>query len=121
MWIGDPDVVYEVRPENQGFVHGDLIFLDGSRLHFREYVDCDPVVERLTYSYNYMRADSTLIFRYDNTPHHFHLGLPSFPDHKHDLGGTQIVQSSRPELADILEEIATFISAGWNVEPDAST
>ncbi len=53
------------------------------------------------YSFHYQRADSTLIFRYDNSPHF--PNLPTFPAHKHTPDG--VIPSAAPDLADVLREI----------------
>ena len=44
----------------------------------------------------------TLVFRYDNAPHHQHLA--SYPHHKHIGDGVQ--ESSEPNFHDVLLEIS---------------
>jgi Family of unknown function (DUF6516) len=46
------------------------------------------------------RADSELVFRYDNTPHF--PDLPSFPHHKHLRDA--VVASDKPDLLVVLQE-----------------
>jgi hypothetical protein len=58
------------------------------------------------YSYHYQRANATLIFRYDDTPHHS--DLPGFPHHKHDGGEQNVVPVESPDLPTVLKEIARF-------------
>ena len=96
----------EQRSDEIGFVRGDLSFSDGSRLHFREYVyqPEGAAAERFTYTYHYQRADGTLIFRYDNTPHF--PGLRNSPHHKHDGDENNVAPSEAPDLAAVLKEIA---------------
>lgn len=113
LWIETSSIAYAERSNEQCFIRGDIRFIDNSRLHFREYVDCEPVVERLSYSYTYLRPDSSLIFRYDNTPHHIRLGIVSFPHHKHVYTENNIVESACPELQDVLNEIGSFIFEVW--------
>jgi len=79
-----------------------LRFPDHSQLRIVERL----VVERYTiiktrYTYHYQRADGTLVFRYDNVPHHPEIG--SHPHHKHV--GDAIVASTPPDLSEVLREI----------------
>ncbi|HKZ86197.1 MAG TPA: DUF6516 family protein [Anaerolineae bacterium] len=55
------------------------------------------------YSYHYQRADASLIFRYDDTPHYSE--LPGFPHHKHDGSEQNVVAVTPPDLAAVLKEI----------------
>jgi len=45
-------------------------------LHFRELVDLESERARQMYSYHYQRSGTSLVFRYDDTPHY--PGLPNF-------------------------------------------
>src|SRR5574339_197823 len=70
-----PEVEYDYRDRETGFLKGDLVFKDGSCLHFHEFVQVkqkEPVY-RYMYAFQYMKADGTLIFRYDDTGHFPHL------------------------------------------------
>jgi hypothetical protein len=57
------DVRSEKRTPTEGFLRGDVVFKDDSRLHFRELISTDPSAQLLSYTYQYMRADGTMIFR----------------------------------------------------------
>jgi len=98
-WIMQP----ERRGRTQGYLRGDVHLVDGSRLHFREYVDVTRSVERATYAYQYMSADQQFIFRYDNVAHHPYIS--TYPHHKHDGSDANVLPSSAPTLADVLAEI----------------
>lgn len=100
----------ERRSDEIGFLRGDLSFSDGSRLHFREYVRQaeGASAERYTYTYRFQRADGTLVFRYDNTPHY--PDLPNAPHHKHDGGEANVISASAPNLAAVLKEIESLIA-----------
>ena len=98
-------ISYEKRGADAGMVRGELTFVDGTILHFREYVEVETQVVRLMYTYHYMDAHNQLIFRYDNTGHHRKLGLPTYPHHKHQGAEDNVVPSSAPDLAEVLEEI----------------
>ena len=97
---------FELRPGNQGYAFGVVLFQDRSGLYFREYHDSIAShVSKLMYSYHYQDADQQLIFRYDNAPHHPEIS--SHPHHKHggDQSGEQIVAAQPPGLPEVLREI----------------
>lgn len=106
--IHSSTVTYDQRSTHIGFIRGDLHFLDGSRLHFREFVNVEHGTDRYMYVYQYQHSDDTLIFRYDNAPHY--PDLPSFPHHKHDGNESNVVPVSAPDLGTVLSEIRQLIS-----------
>ncbi len=77
----------------QGFLRGDVFFKDGSRLHFRKLVTTDPRVQRVSYTYHYMRADETLLFRYDDSDHF--PKLSTAPHHKY-IGENDVAAADIP-------------------------
>ena len=99
------DVSYDKRGTYEGFIRGEVYFVDGSTLHLREFLDTEITSERLTYVYQYMDATQRLIFRYDNTGHHRKLNLPTYPHHKHEGSEDNVIASSAPDLAAVLDEI----------------
>lgn len=108
-------VTYDKRSMYIGFIRGALYLLDGSRLHFREFVDTQAGVERYMYAYQYQREDGELVFRYDNTDHHRSLNLPTHPHHKHNGIRNRIVASPAPTLAQVLIEIEGLIDLAQDV------
>ncbi|MFN9170638.1 MAG: DUF6516 family protein, partial [Dolichospermum sp.] len=44
-------------------------FSRGSRLFFKEYIDLQESLEKLSYSFHYQDNENNLIFRYDNAKH----------------------------------------------------
>lgn len=100
------EVRAEKRTPVQGYLRGELVFKDGSRLHFRELVTTEPSVILVSYTYQYMQADGTLIFRYDDTDHF--PNLPGAPHHKH-LSETEVVAAQPPSLQTVLREIEKLI------------
>ena len=105
-----PEVEYDYRDRETGFLKGDLVFKDGSRLHFREFVQVkqsEPVY-RYMYAFQYMKADGTLIFRYDDTKHFPH--LPTAPHHKH-IGENDVLAANAPDLLQVLKEIENIIAS----------
>ena len=99
------NVTYDKRSTYEGFVHGEIIFVDDSLLHLREFVDVETEIDRLTYVYQYMTAAQMLVFRYDNTGHHRKSNLSTYPHHKHDSSEATVIASPAPDLADVLREI----------------
>jgi hypothetical protein len=85
------------------YVVGRLTFADGSILGFSEAV----LPGERRYRYHYGAADGTLIFRYDNAPHHPYLA--SFPYHKHEPAG--LAEAGERRLNEILVEVEDVILA----------
>jgi hypothetical protein len=105
-FVKSQDVHAEKRTLTEGFLRGDVIFKDGSRLHFRELVSTDPNIQLVSYTYHYMRAEGTTIFRYDDADHF--PNLPTAPHHKH-VGENEVVAASAPDLESVLKEIEVLI------------
>lgn len=103
------NVTYEKRGTHEGFIRGDLYFIDGSTLHLREFVDVEIIEDRVMYVYQYMDSSDKLVFRYDNSGHHKKLGLSTYPHHKHEGGEDNIVSSAAPDLATVLQEIESLV------------
>lgn len=102
-------VNFEIRSGEQGYLTGKLAFIDGSTLHFSEYLDqSGDRVEKLMYTYHYQDEQHQLIFRYDNARHRPPLRAASL-EHKHI--SNQVVQAPAPTLEEVLAEIVT--SKGW--------
>jgi len=104
--VKSQDIYTEKRTPTEGFLRGDVTFKDDSRLHFRELVSTDPSVQVVSYTYQYMRADGTTIFRYDDADHF--PNLTTAPHHKH-VGETDVVAANGPSLESVLKEIEGMI------------
>ena len=93
---------WERLPKDQGLIAADLRFFDGSLLSFDErvYVERGKVV-KISYRYHYQRADGTLVFRYDNAPHHPEVS--TFPDHIHTEG--RVEAAELPDLSEVLRRV----------------
>ena len=107
--VHSSSVTYDKRTSYVGFIRGTILLLDGSTLHFREFVDVETAVERYSYAYQYQRDDE-LLFRYDNTEHHRKLKLLTFPHHKHDGSETNVIAAQAPTMATVLEEIELLLN-----------
>jgi len=101
------DLEYFITSSITAYIKGEVLFADGSRLslfeHFRRK---DRRLEMTDYRYHYMAKDDSIIFRYDNAPHHPH--LEHFPFHKHLQKG-EVVPANLPGFEAILEEIEASI------------
>lgn len=103
------NVTYDKRASHEGFIRGEIYFIDGSILHLREFIDVEIDEDRLIYVYQYMNPEKELVFRYDNTGHHKDMNLPTYPHHKHEGNKYHIRASSAPDLASILKEIEVLV------------
>jgi len=93
---------WERLAEDQGLIAADLRFFDGSLLSFDERVHVERGrVVKIKYRYHYQRADGTLVFRYDNAPHHPEVF--TFPDHIHIEGRVEATEP--PDLSQVLRRI----------------
>lgn len=103
------DLQINVRIVIAGF-NAIIRFHDNSRLIIAERLQrVGPLnCKRTAYRFHYQRADGTLIFRYDNSPHYPHLA--TFPAHKH-VGDT-VIAAEPPDLTDMLHEIDAIIYSG---------
>ncbi len=84
------------------FVNGSITFFNETILDFTESVS----PEKLKYRYQYMTADSSLIFRYDNVPHF--RDMSTFPHHKHLPD--RVVASQPVTLRQVIEEIVDLLT-----------
>ncbi len=95
----------EIRPQKQLVIHADIVFIDGSVLHIREYIEAKFKIERISYAYQHQSKDGELIFRYDNAPHKPELG---FKEHKHTNDG-KITEDSLPDICKLMDEIIKYL------------
>jgi Family of unknown function (DUF6516) len=105
-FVENPQVNLEKRAETVGFIRGDIEFIDGSLLHFRELIDLRLPLRLVMYAYHYQLVDGTLIFRYDNASHH--MKVSTFPHHKHTHDG-EIISANEIRLEVVLREIESEI------------
>ena len=105
--VSASSITYDKRSPHIGFIRASLYFVDGTVLHFREFVNVQQGSERYMYVYQYQRADGTLVFRYDNTPHF--PDLSSFPHHKHHGSEVNVMTATPPDLGSVLAEIYSLM------------
>jgi hypothetical protein len=107
--VHSSNVLLDKRTSRTGLIRGELVFTDGSALFFRELIEAQTGLLRHMYSYHHQKADGTLIFRYDDTPHF--PGLPGFPHHKHTGHEASATPAPPTNLAAVLREI----EASYNI------
>ena len=107
------------RAPTRLILRGTLVFIDGSTLHFLEYISIQgDRLERIVYRFHYATRDNKLVFRYDNAPHHPE--LETFPHHKH-LASGRVVPSKEKSLVDVLEEIRSLVLQSLSSQPRGQT
>jgi hypothetical protein len=79
------------------FLDGTVLLFNDTMLEFTESI----TPERRRYRYQFMKKDGTLIFRYDNVPHHRQ--LLTFPHHKHYPN--QVVESNSVDFLHFIKEV----------------
>jgi hypothetical protein len=106
-FVLDVQMSFDLRPGEQGYLNGSIVFKDGSLLHFREFLDAaEKVVEKVMYTYHYQDSSHQLIFRYDNALH-----KPPLPNRDHKHVPDKIMETLTPTLAEIMLEIVML--KGW--------
>ena len=108
--VSSSSLVLEERSPRLGYVRGEIKLIDKSILHFREFIDLTKKKFKDDYSYQYQKRDASLIFRYDNAPHHPE--IKSFPHHKHQCSEETVVTCQEPDLNSVLLEIEIIIGHG---------
>lgn len=99
---------FEERPPNAAYLTGTITFINGTKMHFKEFIIFKPeVVNILKYGYSYLTADDALIFRYDNALDPKAKKLSTYPEHKHLPN--ELLSAPRPVLKEILREISDLI------------
>ncbi len=99
------EIKEEIRPNKQGIIKANIVLVDGSVLHIKEYIDAKYKIEKVSYAYQYQDRNGGLIFRYDNAVHRPALG---FKEHKHKKDGV-IIEASLPDTSAIIDEVVGFL------------
>lgn len=94
--------------KDEGRFSARVSFYDESSLETHEKVALeDGVIVKDRYSYHYQKPDNSLIFRYDNAPHHPE--IKTHPHHKHVGSDQNVIAAQPPDLSDVLNEIDKII------------
>ncbi|GAX62960.1 hypothetical protein SCALIN_C45_0118 [Candidatus Scalindua japonica] len=82
-------------------IGGNIVFMDGSVLHFKEIF----IGQKMHYRFHYMDEKNNLITRWDNAPHHKELS--TFPHHVHLPDGVK--ENKSVKLIDVLDKIENIV------------
>lgn len=96
------------RPPDAAYVRLQIIFIDGSKLHFKEFLVIRHRSKIIKYGYQYLAANDSLVFRYDNAFDPAARNLSTYPEHKHTAQG--IVAAARIEHEALFQEISDVIA-----------
>jgi hypothetical protein len=110
--IATVDFVDRWQTDVNGYFRARFSFVNGQRMEFAEYVQRGNRgdLNVVTYAYQWMSSDNSLLCRWDNTPHFPH--LPGFPFHRHN-GSENAVQPDEPRtIFSVLEEIIQLMKQG---------
>ena len=109
-YIESKSVSFEERPPNAAYINGILTFINGSKLHFKEFIvyKSEDIIF-LKYAYHYLMQDGVLIFRYDNALDPKAKAMKTYPEHKHLPGN--LLPAKRPSIEDVLKEISNLMEA----------
>jgi hypothetical protein len=101
--IADKSIDLREFGAKEGMLRGRLLFVDGSMLEFMEYLQEE---NRLKYRFHLMDKEGSMVFRYDNAPHH--KDVSTFPHHKHLPDN--VAESDDKGIMDVLDEIEILMS-----------
>lgn len=107
-FLESQSISFEERPPDAAYITGIITFIDGSKLHFKEFVIFgSDAVKVVKYGYNYLSSLNDPIFRYDNALDPAARSLATYPCHKHTAGGLQ--PANKPAFENVLLEISNSI------------
>lgn len=99
--ITSETVAYEWVSEDMGIIRGEVLFLDGTRLNFRELV----TGQTIDYRFQVMDRNNELITRWDTAPHHSE--IRTFPYHLHISQGNG--ESEKMNIIKVLDLVAIMV------------
>lgn len=101
--------IRENDPVNdEGRFSARVNFYNESSLEAHEKVTFENgAVVKDRYSYHYQETGGSLVFRYDNAPHHPE--IKTHPHHKHIGSDENVIAAQSPDLSDVLNEIDEII------------
>jgi len=98
----------QLLSKDRGNLRLRLRFIDNSLLEISEAIHIiEGTFTWLIYRYHYQNPDESIIFRYDNTPHH--PAVDTYPDHKHV--GESVISAARPGIEKVLSEVKEHIKS----------
>ncbi len=110
-YMESQNLSFEERPPNAAYLTGILTFINGSKLHLKEFIVFKAEgINVLKYGYSYLTKDDALIFRYDNALDPQAKKLSTYPEHKHTP--QKILPAQKPAFVKILREISGLMEVG---------
>ncbi len=79
--------------QNTAYIKAKIMFIDNSFLSIFHHVHDENGLFSFDYRYHYMDSKNTMIFRYDNAPHHPE--VQSFPHHKAYHGRNKRIRNAK--------------------------
>ena len=106
--VESQNISFEERPPDAAYITGIITFIDGSKLHIKEFLIFKSEAAAIVkFGYHYLSRNHVLIFRYNNALDPKAKKLSTYPEHKHTPDG--LILFRRPLLEDILREISGLI------------
>jgi len=104
-FIAAVDFLDRWQTDVNGYLRARISFVNGQRLEFAEYVQraSSADIQVITYAFQWMAADHSLLCRWDNTPHFPQLA--GFPCHRHDGREDQVFPDEPRSIFAVLDEI----------------
>jgi hypothetical protein len=96
-----------------GYIKGKLELINGSELFFFEFIEIQNNVPVLIkYKYQWQSSEGSLLYRWDNAPHHREIN--TFPDHVHYPKGVFPSPAMNMEL--ILDKLDKILNNDLSIE-----
>lgn len=108
---GESIEAFSLRPVTETLARMRTVirFHDGSSLALRMRVDISEGFPWVwDYSFHYMTAKGTTIFRYDDSD--YHPGGENDPHHKHIGASERVIDCPQPSVSQIRDEIAAYLN-----------
>ncbi|HMV41738.1 MAG TPA: DUF6516 family protein [Leptospiraceae bacterium] len=100
------EIITDLFEDNKYTLELRILFNDNSKLDNRDvYLFIDNLIKR-KYKFQWMKADNSLIMRWDNAEHH--RTLKNFPFHLHRFKKENVEESPEMTLESVLSFIKNF-------------
>ncbi len=107
-FVESKNLSFEERSPHAAYINGDITFIDGSTLYFKEFIVIKAeAVQFKKYAYHYLSKDNSMVFRYDNALDPNAKALSTYPEHKHT--SIELLPTGKPSLTEVLKEISGLI------------
>lgn len=104
--VQDYEIITDLFEDNKYTLELRILFKDNSKLDNRDvYLFIDNLIKR-KYKFQWMKADNSLIMRWDNAEHH--RTIKTFPFHLHRFKKESVEESPEMTLESVLSFIKNF-------------